>query len=306
MHDVIIIGAGAAGLSAAMWCDELGLDTLVLEENAWIGGQLLWIHNAIGNYLGVQARNGEELRDLFAAQVEELDFDLWTQVEIESVDLRAKRVSLRSGEQLQAITIIIATGVRRRRLGIPGELEFEGRGLVESGTRDRALLAGKDVCIVGGGDAAAENALLLAEICPTVTLVNRSSRLRARREFTERLRTSHCITVFNNARIERIMGETEVEAVEILRHGALKPFQMAVQGVVIRIGVEPNTELFRDEVHVDERGFIVVTGEQETNVGNVFAVGDVSNPLAPTISGATGAGATAAKVIASRLNVTAK
>jgi thioredoxin reductase (NADPH) len=302
MHDVVIIGVGPAGLSAALWCDELGLDTLVLEEGAEVGGQLLWIHNRIENYPGVLAENGRELRDLFAKQVEDAEFDLWTETQIESADLRAKRIKLRSGEELQAISIIIATGVSRRRLGIPGEAELAGRGVVESGTRDRASLAGKDVCIVGGGDAAAENALMLAEVCPTVTLVHRGKRLRARREFVERLRADHRITVFTESVMRRIIGDAQVEAVEILRDGAIKPFQMAVGGVLIRIGVEPNTGLFRDQVHMDERGYIVVTGEQETSAGNVFAVGDVSNPLAPTISGATGAGATAAKVIASRLN----
>jgi thioredoxin reductase (NADPH) len=93
-----------------------------------------------------------------------------------------------------------------------------------------------------------------------------------------------------------------VEAVEILRKDALKPFQMAVKGVAIRVGVEPNTELFREELQLDAQGYAVVTSQQETNVANVFAIGDVSNPLAPTIIGAAGAGATAAKVIASRLN----
>jgi thioredoxin reductase (NADPH) len=302
MLDVIIIGAGPAGLSAALWCDELGLDTLVLEQEGEVGGQLLWTYNAIENYLGARAKDGRELRDLFLGQIEGGDFDLWTAASIESVDLRAKRITLRSGEELRAISIIIAAGVRRRRLGIPGEAELAGRGVVESGTRDRATLAGKDVCIVGGGDAAAENALMLAEVCPTVTMVHRGKKLRARAEFAERLRADHRITVFTESTVQRIIGEREVEAVEILRAHAIKPFQMAVRGVLVRIGVEPNTELFRDQVHVDERGFIVVTGEQETSVGNVFAVGDVSNPLAPTISGATGAGATAAKVIASRLN----
>jgi thioredoxin reductase (NADPH) len=302
MHDVVIIGAGPAGLSAALWCDELGLDTLVLEQGGETGGQLLHIYNAIGNYPGVRAANGLELRDLFAEQLADSDFDIWTDASIESADLRAKRIVLRSGEQLQAISIIIATGVRRRRLGVEGEAELMGRGVVESATRDRALLAGKDVCVVGGGDAAAENALLLAEVCPTVTLVHRGTRLRARREFTERLKTDHRVTVFTEAVVERIIGTEEVLAVEILRRGAIKPFQMAVGGVLVRIGVEPNTELFRDQVHTDERGYIVTTGEHETSIGNVFAVGDVSNPLAPTISGATGAGATAAKVIASRLD----
>jgi thioredoxin reductase (NADPH) len=302
MYDVVIIGAGPAGLSAALWCDELGLDTLVLEEKAEVGGQLLSVYNPIGNYLGLRALNGLELRDRFAEQLADAGFDLWTQAEIESFDLRARRVSLRSGEELQSISFVIATGVRRRRLGIPGEAELAGRGIVESATRDRALLAGKDVCIVGGGDAAAENALMLAEVCPTVTLVQRGPNLRARREFTEQLRAHHRVTVFTESLVQRIIGTDEVVAVEILRAGALKPFQMAVQGVLIRIGVSPNTELFREQLQMDNDGYIAVTGEQETSVGNVFAVGDVSNPIAPTISGATGAGATAAKVIAARLN----
>ncbi|HEX8140827.1 MAG TPA: NAD(P)/FAD-dependent oxidoreductase [Pyrinomonadaceae bacterium] len=301
MHDVLIIGGGPAGLSAALWCDELGLDTLLLEQGSEVGGQLLSVYNRVENYLGVRAGDGRELRDLFAAQVAERDFDLWTDVEIESVDLRAKRMALRSGERLQAISIIIATGVRRRRLGVPGEEELMGRGIVESAVRDRDQLAGHDVCVVGGGDAAAENALMLAEVCPTVTLVHRGKRLRARREFAERLRDDHRVTVFTESTVRRIIGESELEAVEIERAGAIKPFQMAVRGMLIRIGVEPNTELFRDQLHMDERGYVVVTGEQETSVGNVFAIGDVSNPTGPTISGATGAGATAAKVIASRL-----
>ena len=301
MHDVIIIGAGPAGLSAALWCDELGLDTLVIEQAAEIGGQLLRVYNRIENHLGVEASDGRELRDRFAAQVEDKEFDLWTEAEIESVDLRAKRVRLRSGEELRGVAIIIATGVRRRRLGVPGEEEFKGRGVLESGRRDREMIAGEDVVVVGGGDAAAENALLLAEVCPTVTLVHRGKKLSARPDFAERIRGEHCITVFTEATLQSIHGRERVEAVEILRAGALKPFRMAVRGVLIRTGVEPNSELFRAQLHTDERGYMVVTGEQETSVEMVFAVGDISNPLAPTISGACGAGATAAKVIAARL-----
>lgn len=302
MHDVIIIGAGPGGLSAALWCDELGLDTLVLEAEAEVGGQLARVYNPIRNHLGVEAEDGSELRARFAAQVEDKGFDLWTQVELESVDARAKSVKLRSGEELRAIGLIIATGVRRRRLNVPGEAEFAGRGVLESGKRDASLVAGADVVVVGGGDAAAENALLLAEVCPTVTLVHRGRKLSARREFVERIQGAHCITVFTEATLQSIMGRERVESVEILRAGALKPFRMAVRGVLVRIGVEPNTELFREQLHTDERGYIVTTGEQETSVENVFAVGDVSNPLAPTVSGAVGAGATAAKVLASRLN----
>ena len=302
MHDVLIIGAGPAGLSAALWCDELGLDTLVLEQNEQVGGQLLSIYGPVEDYPGVRANNGREFLERFSESVGEADFDLWTNVEIESVDLKAKRVALRSGEALQSIAIMIATGVRRRQLGISGEREFAGRGIIESANRDRKEFAGKDVCVIGGGDAAAENALLLADVCPTVTLVHRRKTLRARPTFAQKLQGQHCITVFPESVVTRILGNDKVEAVEILRKDALKPFQMAVQGVVIRIGVEPNTELFREQLQLDDQGYALVTSQHETNVANVFAIGDVSNPLAPTISGASGAGATAAKVIASRLS----
>ena len=302
MHDVIIIGAGPAGLSTAFWCDELGLDTLVLEQAEQIGGQLHRVHNPIENYLGVKANNGDEFLELFAKDVESAEFDLWTQAAITSVDLKAKRISLASGETLQSIAIVIASGVSPRRLGVPGENEFVGKGIIESAARDRQLFAGHDVCVVGGGDAAVENALLLADVCPTVTVVHRGKKLRARREFTERLQAVHCITVFTESVLTRIIGDETVEAVEIRRKAGIKPFQLAVRGVLIRIGVEPNTQLFRDQLETDEKGFIKVSSTQETNVPMVFAAGDVSNPLAPTISSAAGAGATAAKVIAARLS----
>ena len=301
MHDVIIIGAGPAGLSAALWCDELGLDTIVLEQNEQTGGQLHSIYGPIENYPGVRANNGREFFERFSERVDEAEFDLWTNVQIENVDLKAKRVRLRSGEELHAISIIIATGVRRKQLGIPGEAEFVGHGIIESANRDRDAFAGRDVCVIGGGDAAVENALLLAEVCPTVTLVHRSKALRARPTFVQQLQNQHCITVFPESVVTRILGNNEVQAVEILRKDALKPFQMAVGGVVIRIGVESNTHHFRGQIQLDDGGYAVVTHQQETNVANVFAIGDLSNPLAPTISGAAGAGATAAKVIASRL-----
>lgn len=301
MHDVIIIGAGPAGISAALWCEELGLDVLLLEGNSQVGGQLHSIYNQIENYPGTHFERGAELATKLSAQADTAEFDLWTQVEIERLDLKAKKVFLRSGEQLQSISLIIATGVRRRKLGIPGEEEFKGRGIMESGARDREKFRGRDVCVIGGGDAAAENALLLAEACPTVTLVNRGKKLRARPQFAEQLHTNHCITVFPESIVARILGDERVEAVEIKRQGAIKPFQMACSGVLIRIGVEPNSELVGSQLPLDNSGYVIVGASHETSIPNVFAIGDVANPLAPTIAGAVGAGATAAKVIASRL-----
>lgn len=301
MHDVVIIGAGPAGLAAALWSEQLGLDTLLLEQGETVGGQLHSIYGAIENYPGVRTLNGAELLARFADQIDDAGFDVWTNVEIASVDLAAKRVSLSSGEQLQSISIIIATGVRRRQLSIPGANAFSGKGIIDSAARDCNLFSGKDVCVIGGGDAAVENALLLADVCPTVTLVHRGKKLGARREFVEQLQTNHCVTVFTESVVSRIIGNEEVEAVEIRRKEAIKPFQMAVRGVLIRIGVEPNTDLFSDQLQLDAKGYIVVSNQQETSLTNVFAIGDVSNPMAPTISGAAGAGATAAKVIAARL-----
>jgi thioredoxin reductase (NADPH) len=302
VHDVIIIGAGPAGLSAALWCDELGLDALVLEQANEIGGQLRIVHNPIENHLGVKTKDGKEFLERIAADVSQADFDLWTQTRIESIDLHAKKITLQSGELLQAISIVIATGVRRRKLGIAGEEEFNGKGIIGSGKLERDLYKGKDVCVIGGGDAAVENALMLSDVCATVTVVHRRKHLRARREMVEQLQTNHRVTVFTESVVTRILGNEDVEAVEVLRKDGLKPFQIAVKGVLIRIGVEPNTELFADQLHLDDQRYVVTNGTHETNLPMVFAIGDVSNPLAPTISGATGAGATAAKIIAARLN----
>lgn len=302
MHDVIILGAGPAGLSAAAWCDELGLDTLVLEPEGSIGGQLLSIHHPIQNVFGGEFANGIALRDQIAGQVEGREFDLWTGAEIKTVDLRTRQISLASGEELRAVCIVLATGVRRRRLGVPGEVELTGKGVATSGHRDREFLTGKDVCVVGGGDAAVENALMLSEVCPTMTLVHRGPKLSARREFTDQLAGNHCVTVFRNTKLRRIIGTDQVEGVELEREGALKPLQLAVQGILIRIGVEPNSELVAGQIELDARGYVIVNSSRETSLANVFAIGDLSNPLAPTIAGAAGDGATVAKVIAARLS----
>src|SRR6185503_8757933 len=173
--------------------------TLVLEQAEQIGGQLHRVYNPIQNYLGLQTRNGQELLELFTKDVDDAEFDLWTGTNITTVDLKAHRISLQSGENLQSIAIVIATGVRPRQLGVPGEKEFVGKGMIESGTRDRHLFAGQDVCVVGGGDAAVENALLLAEVCPTVTVVHRGKKLRARRELAERLQPNNRVTVFTES-----------------------------------------------------------------------------------------------------------
>ncbi|HEX8565708.1 MAG TPA: NAD(P)/FAD-dependent oxidoreductase [Pyrinomonadaceae bacterium] len=297
MQDVIVLGAGAAGLSAALWCDELGLKTSVLEREPEIGGQLLRIYNAIENHLGApRAQNGRELRDRIAEQIERRNFQLRLNVNIDSVDLPAKTVSLAGGESLSARALVLATGVRRRTLNVAGETEFRGRGILESGKRDAFQTEGKTVCVVGGGDAAAENALILAERAAKVYLIHRSGEFRARTEFLDKIKENTKIETLTETRVNKILGGEAVEKIELQNRDG-EAFQIAVEAIVIRIGVEPNTELFRGQIELNNDNYIKINSRCETNLENVFAVGDVANPIAPTISSSVGMGATAAKVI---------
>lgn len=299
-HEVIILGAGPAGLSTALWCADLGIAAVVFERHAEVGGQLLWVNNPVHNHLGVRAANGRELRDLFVAHASAFRLDIRTASLIGSVELASKSVALENGEVHRARFIVIATGLRRRQLGIPGEHEFEGRGVFASATADLESFRGKRVCIVGGGDGAVENALMLAAVGAHVTIVHRRSTLSARRQFLERLRREGArIQLITEAEPRRIYGNEVVAGLEIERHG--KREAVETDAVLIRIGFEPNSELFRAALDTDARGYIRVNRELETSIGDVFAVGDISNPLAPTVSSAVGDGATAAKVIASRI-----
>lgn len=295
--DVIIIGGGAAGLSAGKWCAELGLTALVLERSAEPGGQLLWIFNPVHNYPGAMAKDGMELRDLMMKQMENPRLEIKCGVEVRAVNTENKTVELADGLVLTAKALIIAAGIRRRKLNVEGEEEFAGRGILVSGARDRAAVRDKDVCIVGGGDAAFENALILADVARSVTVVHRNAKFRARREFTEKVENDPRIKIITDAVVEEIEGNENIEAVKILNKLAGQTFMLRAQAVLIRIGVEPNTELFRGQLELDEKGFIVVNARCETSVGNIYAAGDVASPDCMTISSAAGMGATAAHLI---------
>lgn len=301
IYDVVVIGGGVAGLSAALWCDELGLSTLVLESAGEIGGQLLWIHNRIENHLGAEpAANGRELRDRIAAQIKTRNFELRLNAKVISANLQEKKVQLENGEEITARFLILATGVSRRRLNIAGEIEFKGRGIIESGKRDRDLVTGKTACIIGGGDAACENALILGEVAAQVYLIHRREEFRARREFLDQIKQQTNIKIFTETKPLQIIGTDKVEAIELAGKDD-SIFKVETNFVLFRIGVAPNTSLFRDQLETDPEGYIQTNHHSETSVPNVFATGDLANPVSPTISTATGTGATAAKTILTRL-----
>ena len=301
--DVIVIGGGPGGLSAAFWCAELGLKALLLEREAEFGGQLLRTFNEIKNYLGVDAKTGIELRDRFLRQVKNTNVTRRCGAEVAAAELVEKTVVMADGMRYSAAAVIIATGVSRRRLGIAGELKFLGKGLLESGERSKNDVAGKRVLIVGGGDAAIENALILSRQADKVFVVHRRSQFTAREEFVERAKKNEKIEFIFDSRVTAIIGNKEVEAVEVDYIPCGESLSIPVAEVLIRVGEVPNTDLFRRQIDMDDAGFICVDSIGLTNLPDVYAIGDVANQHAPTISGAVGGGATAAKVIVSKTRI---
>jgi thioredoxin reductase (NADPH) len=299
-YDVIIIGGGAGGVSAACWCAELNLKALLLEAQAELGGQLLWTHNPVKNHLGIEAETGRALRDIFLKQSENYNFSLQTNAQVSGADLENKIVTLQSGESFAARALIIATGIRRRKLNVAGEAELKNKGILESGKRDAEKVFGKNVCVVGGGDAALENALMLAETARKVTLVHRRKSFRARAEFLEKARQNPKIEILTETSVTEIIGRETVEAVRLKNREEV--FEMPVEAILIRVGVEPNTEIFRGKLKLDKDGYIEINSRCETGADGIFAIGDAANPLAPTVSSAVGMGATAAKVILAKLS----
>jgi thioredoxin reductase (NADPH) len=253
------------------------------------------------DYPGLIAENGGELRDHFAAQLDLLRLDYRTGHKIEEVDLRQRRARW-DGEWLQGEAVIIATGARKRLLGIPGEERFEIRGVSFSATRDHSLYAGKKVSVIGGGDSAVQNSLLLASICPSVTLIHRSDRYRARPDWLKQAQENPRIIIIDNAEATAIEGGERVERliIEDTRTGEVKAVE--TEGVFIRVGVAPNTEMFRGQVEMDEAGFIKTDQRQRTSVDLVYAAGDVCRPANFSIATAIGHGAIAAKDIAQNRN----
>lgn len=300
--DVIIIGGGAAGLSAALWCDDLGLTALLLESSGELGGQLLRVYNPIRNHLGIEAENGRQMRDVFIKQIENRKFSLLLPIKICEVDLVKKIVSLENGESFTGKSIVIATGIKRRKLNVEGEDEFKDKGIIESGRRDGRFVKNKNAAIVGGGDAAFENALILADAAAKVWLIHRREKFAARSEFVGQVSAHPKIEILTETTIEKIVGGERVEAIELKNIKTDETNRLPIDALLIRVGVEPNTELFRGKIDLDVDGFIKIDSLCETNIKGVFAVGDAANPLAPTVSGAVGMGATAAKAIFAELS----
>ncbi len=294
-YDVVIIGGGPAGAAAALWCVDLELRSIVVEAEAELGGQLLRTYGPITNYPGIITANGRELRDIFARQLNETDLLTRCSAKVAAVNADERTVTLADGSAIAGRTIIVATGVRRRRLGIEGEATFAGRGILESGVASRDKVAGKNVVIIGGGDAAFENAIILAEQAESVTLLHRSGKFSARTEFVSQVQRHPKIRVVEGVRLSKIEGGDSVRSIEYTDIETGVTSSIVADALLIRIGVEPNSAIVAGEVELDDRGYIITNKICVTSVPFVFAIGDVANPEAPTISGAAGDAATAVK-----------
>lgn len=292
-YDVIILGGGAAGLSAAIYAGRATLKTLVLERLG-SGGQILntgEIENYPGFPEGVQ---GPELARLLEEQAREfgaeIRFDEATGVEL-SGDVKTVEVS--SG-RLSARAVIIATGASHNKLGVLGEEELAGRGVSYCAICDGNFFRGQDVVVVGGGDAAIDEGLYLTGIASRVTVAHRRDQLRASPMLQKRAFANSKMEFLWSHIVERIHGDDEVEAVQVQNLKTRESYEYPTAGVFIYIGFHPNTELFKGLVSMDERGRIITDMRMATDVPGVFACGDVRLYSDRQLGTAVGDGITAA------------
>jgi thioredoxin reductase (NADPH) len=295
--DVLIVGGGPGGLSAAIWCRDLGLNYVLLERQDVLGGQLHWIYNPIDNYPGIFAESGAEMARLFVETAERKGLNAISEAPIAAVDTVERAIMLADSRIYRFKYVIYAAGVSRRKLGIPGEDEFLGKGVLRSGAAIQTEVAGRRIAIVGGGDAAVENAILLAKGKADVTLIHRREELTARPDLVNEAKFLRNVEFVTNAKVTAILGDDRVKGVCILSPADPVGQVCEVDHVLIRIGVRPNSGLLDGAVEMDAQGYISVDRNARTSCRHIFAIGDVANPVSPTIATAVGSAAAAAKSI---------
>ena len=291
-YDLAIVGGGLAGLTAAMYAARFGLRTVVVEHLA-SGGQVLNVEK-IENFPGFpQGISGFDLGPLVQEQAETAgaEFILDTATGL-AVDGRARLLRCQTTE-LAARAIVIAAGSSLRRLGIPGEAELTGRGVSQCASCDAPFFVGKEVCVVGGGDSALDEAAVLARQVKRVTLVHRGPAfLHAQRVAVDHLAALPNVETVFNTEVVEIVGNGTVSSVVLRSNGATRAQDVA--GVFVFVGLEPNTAFARGVVDLDPAGHVIVDARLQTSVPGVFAAGDLRQHSARQLVSAAGDGATAA------------
>jgi thioredoxin reductase (NADPH) len=274
MYDVVIIGSGSAGYTAAVYACRSGRKTLVLAGSI-PGGQLM-ITSEVENYPGFpEGVLGPELMEKFRRQAErfgpEIVYDDVSFVDFSSGPFKI----VAGGKTYEGKSVIIATGANAKWLGLPSETKFRGRGVSSCATCDGFFFKGKDVVTVGGGDTAMEEANFLANITNSVTVVHRRDMLRASKIMQERATANPKIRFIWDSAVKEITGDDKVTGVQLHNLKSGKDSHVKAEGVFVAIGYEPNTGFLKGKVELDSQGYVVTRKETETSVQGVFAAGDV-------------------------------
>jgi thioredoxin reductase (NADPH) len=273
MYDMIIIGAGPAGMAAAIYAKRAELKVLLLER-ATAGGQIINTYE-VDNYPGIPGVDGFTLADKFSEHCNRLEVER-KDGEVSKVenDGAVKRIVLDNGETLESKTVVIATGAANKKLGVPGEEEFRGMGVSYCATCDGAFFRNKEVAVVGGGDVAVEDAIFLARLCKKVYIIHRRDEFRAARSLVTALKACENVEFVLNATVSKINGESLVKSVTVKDKNTGAEKDIEVNGVFIAVGIEPNSGVFEGVVET-ENGWIKAGETCETSAPGIFAVGDV-------------------------------
>ncbi|MFJ8265904.1 NAD(P)/FAD-dependent oxidoreductase [Peribacillus asahii] len=298
--DVIIIGGGPAGMSAAIWCKRLGIDHLLLEKEEKLGGQLTKIHNEIIDYPGLYAKNGKEMQREFAAYFHKAGCLYRLHTKILSIDVSAKTLKIQQENKIEELHfhyLVLAMGSGPKLLEVSGEREMIARGEVYSATVDRWRFKNKVVAVVGGGDRALEGAVLLANADATVYLIHRSENFKARSQYMDILTKEKNIKVITNTQVTAIHGKRCVTSIDLLNNQG-EDSTLEVDAVLLRIGSKPNSELVKGLVKVAEDGLVVTDRIGQTSNSAIYAIGDIcTNPLFSSIASSNGQAAIVAKYL---------
>ena len=275
-YDVIIVGAGPAGLTAAIYASRARLRTLVLDESV-PGGQMKTTHK-VSNFPGFpEDVNGADLGKAFAKQAERFGAEIRRAVEITSHDLAGpvKRFELDEEEVVEAPTVIVATGAKPRELGVPGESRFRGRGISYCATCDGAYFDGKDIHVIGGGSSAVEESLFLTQFARSVTIVHQFDEFQAEPASVQEALANPKIRVLLSHEPRAFLGETALERIEVEDLKSRSRKVLPTDGAFVFVGMRPRTDLVRGLLTLDRGGYVVAGEDGVTSVPGVFVAGDL-------------------------------